>query len=544
MAIIEMKSEIVQRKQLPWSEKQRAIFKEIEEGNGSLIIEACAGGAKTTSILESMNYIKAGKRAIFVAFNKSIADELANKVPSNTTASTLHGVGYQAMRSLGWFKVNGSKTRNILMDMVDMENQEQKAWMYENLSDICRCISMAKGSLSPLREYELKELAIDRLMMDDSFYLSQYLYPTYLKSMEFQAGVKGKCVIDFDDMLRIPLLQVPSENFPKYDFVFVDEAQDLNEIQRLICEKLLLPGGRLVAVGDRKQAIYGFRGADYTSLDAIASKFQCKSLPLDVSYRCSLSVVEEAQSLYEDIHPREGAPVGSISILPESSLYKEIRGGDMILCRINAPLISQAMYCLQEGKPVCVLGNDLPAMLDKHAKACVKWGKKSYNSMTDSLHSNLVETYFLAKINETESKYKIAYLEDMRDTFLSLLPPGFTTVDNFKKRVESLFTAELPKDREKYIIFCSIHKSKGLEAERVFILHPENMPHKMAVTQDELIQEKNLHYVAITRAKIDLVYTTGNGYPYKNRLIFNYGGEFSGYKMEKGKEYKWHGKEG
>jgi DNA helicase-2/ATP-dependent DNA helicase PcrA len=57
-----------------------------------------------------------------------------------------------------------------------------------------------------------------------------------------------------------------------------------------------------------------------------------------------------------------------------------------------------------------------------------------------------------------------------------------------------------------HIVMSTVHKAKGLEADRVFILRPDLMPHPLAKGHDELIQEDNLHYVAITRAQKRLVY--------------------------------------
>ena len=56
-------------------------------------------------------------------------------------------------------------------------------------------------------------------------------------------------------------------------------------------------------------------------------------------------------------------------------------------------------------------------------------------------------------------------------------------------------------------VTCStVHRAKGLEAERVFVLYPEDMPHPMAKTQEDRQQEKNIEYVAITRSKRDLIF--------------------------------------
>jgi superfamily I DNA/RNA helicase len=99
--------------------------------------------------------------------------------------------------------------------------------------------------------------------------------------------------IDFDDMLWLPVIL--GHKFSTLDWLFVDEAQDTNDIQIEILERSLGHSSRFVAVGDPHQAIYGFRGANSDALDKIVARFACRTLPLSVSYRCSKAVVAEAQ---------------------------------------------------------------------------------------------------------------------------------------------------------------------------------------------------------------------------------------------------------
>ena len=520
MATIALTPTTFKRASLPWSLEQKAIFSLIQNGTENVSIEACAGGAKTTTIIEAINYIPAGKRAIFVAFNKSIADTLASKIPDCAVAATLHSVANTAIKQLGWSKVNGRKTSNILQyELIQESDEEQKTWFWENQKQICAAIAIAKGSLGEYSKEQLTEAVVER-GVEPSYFLDSFLYPLYLKSLDFKAGEKGRCVIDFEDMLRIPLLEECT--FPTYDFVFVDEAQDLNDVQRLICERLLAAGGRLIAVGDRKQAIYGFRGASYNSFDLITEHFSCKTMPLDVSYRCGQAVVGEANKLYEDIYALPTAQQGSVGIMPDHSLCKVAKGGDMVLCRVNWPLVSQAMMCVAQGKPVCILSSDLPENILKYSKQCIKWGKKYYNNQTDEVHPELLTKYFDSILIDPKlTKGRRAFLTDLRDTILFLLAPNGNGVANLSNRLEEMFCPTFPTVPDKYILFSSIHRAKGLESDRVFILEPQFLPHYLAETTEELTQEKNLHYVAITRSKKDLVYVVPAGEE-RLPLSFNY----------------------
>lgn len=489
----------IQKQESPvhnWTDKQKAIFDAIASGTSNIIVEACAGGAKTSTIVEATKYIPKGKTILFCAFNKSIAEELGNRLPSNCSASTLHSLGYSAMRSMGYAKVNGRKTSNILQyDLVDMENKEQAAWYWENNREICRFISILKSTAQEYTKAEVEKLAFE-FGLEDCFYLSSFLYPLYARSIEF-TGKKGGCVIDYEDMLRIPVVRRCT--FQAYDYIFVDEAQDLSEIQREMLALMLASGGRLVAVGDRKQAIYGFRGADYYSLDYIKEKFNCIAYPLDTTFRCSWPIVHEANRLYTDIYALDTNSTGGIFNITEATFPYKVRSKDMVLCRINAPLVSAAYTAVKSGQKVCVMGNDIGDSLVALAKKILK-----HYSLV-SFNTSRCQT-FCAEKEATLSKTAAAKLIDLCWALSSILEGQTNTIQSVKATVDKLFVSTPTPDS---ILFSSIHKAKGLEAERVFLLSPDLLPHYLAETPEEIMQEKNLLYVAITRAKKEFYYVEG-----------------------------------
>ena len=83
---------------LEWSSYQKALFKDIAQGEGHTIVEAYAGASKTTSIVESFKYIPRGKKAIALAFNKIIQEELRSRSPSYVDVLTFHSLGYRAIK--------------------------------------------------------------------------------------------------------------------------------------------------------------------------------------------------------------------------------------------------------------------------------------------------------------------------------------------------------------------------------------------------------------------------------------------------------------
>ena len=99
---------------MDYSKYQKDIFEAIEKQNGHLVIEACAGSGKTTTLLESMKIAKGN--CIFVAFSKSIANELGSRVPSHVQACTLHSFGFAAIRKAfgGYIKADSKKLSFIM----------------------------------------------------------------------------------------------------------------------------------------------------------------------------------------------------------------------------------------------------------------------------------------------------------------------------------------------------------------------------------------------------------------------------------------------
>jgi ATP-dependent exoDNAse (exonuclease V) beta subunit len=267
-------------------------------------------------------------------------------------------------------------------------------------------------------------------------------------------------------------------DFPQYDFVFVDEAQDLNYAQICFIKKL---GGRKVIVGDRKQAIYGFRGADSTAMDL----FKGAQLPLSICYRCPKSVVIEAQKIVPQIEYSDLQIVGSISDVSDP----EYCSGDFVLCRTNAPLVGACLDVIRSGKKAVIKGRDIGDNL-------VKLVKDLANPIDniDTLKERLYD-WLTKRCSETKYEAKKIMYNDKSDTILALCE-GCKCVSEVISKIETIFSDTLTG-----VVFSTIHKAKGLEADNIYILRPDLLPHPRGGNQ-----EMNLKYVAITRAKKNLFF--------------------------------------
>ena len=468
---------------------QNAIFDFIKDGTGHGIVEAVAGSGKTTTIVEAAKLIKGD--AIFVAFNKHIAESLNTKLPPNVEARTLHSVGMQMCRKQRYSKVNGRKTANIMKYDVfqwDTCSAARKKKLWAMYHPMLKLISLAKSQgHDPSVSVEVMQSIVDRHAIDLP---DCWCWGTFTAIL--QGCYDKETVIDFDDMIWFPL--VKDYEFPKYDYVFVDESQDLSPAQALFVKRLCK--GRIIAVGDTHQAIYGFRGADADAMANLKITLDATILPLSICYRCGKKIVECAQKLVPHIEASENAEDGLVTSIPEGMLADHVADDDHVLCRVTAPLVEKCLDLIADGRKATVLGRDIAEMLLQTIKALKVKDGQSNDCYIDALND-----WYAAMCLKYE--HKKAMLMKSMDTYdtLRAVGSGCTTVKDIKTRIDKIFSKV-----GEGVIFSTIHKCKGLEADNIFILKPDLLPHPLCTQDWQIEQEANLHYVAITRAKKKLIY--------------------------------------
>lgn len=468
---------------------QLAIFDAVaDDSAGNLIIEAVAGSGKTTTIIESMRGLSPNASTIFLAFNKSIATELKLR---GVQASTFHALGFGGLRNTpaGAAKVDGNKVAQIFRNVVAKQLQDE---YYE----LPRLVSLGKNygiDIFP----ELPNTTQPWLELIDYHDLS---FPDNNKAADFAKRIlnisnETLTTIDFDDMLYLNLrLNAPMRS---YDYIFVDEAQDLNGIQLALLRKVEFASPtrtRFIFVGDRHQAIYGFRGAGTDSMERIQREFGCTSLPLSVSYRCPQTVVEFAQRYVPHIQASDSAPAGRITPAAPWTTAG-LTQNTAVLCRNTKPLIALAYRLFRANRKVCMLGRDIGAgfkSLIKRAKA------QDVEQLRTKLEAMLRAEIDLEQEKARPSKRKIAAITDKYDSLFIVLDNNRDNkLASVIESIDSLFTGGPDS-----ITLATVHKAKGLEWPHVCILNFEQlMPSQYAVDGWQLQQEYNLIYVAVTRAK-------------------------------------------
>lgn len=487
-----------------WSEQQVAIFDWFARGEGNLVVRARAGTGKTTTILEAVS--RAPERTILLAaFNKRIADELKGRLSTDRCeAKTLHSLGFAFIRR-HWKGVRVDSNRGFRLAKAAAGDQSPD----EILGMVAKLASVAKG-VAPLAKSgeELVDLAFafdcapDEEWEDDGWTVERVAAAAH-RAIELACEPDG--TIDFDDMLAVPLRCRMTRAW--YDLVVVDEAQDMNYAQLLLAEKARRRGGRLAVVGDDRQAIYGFRGADRGSLDRLKAAFEAVELGLTVTYRCGSTIVAEAKKLVPDFAAAPTNGPGVVRKATEAAAEEELRPGDYLLSRVNAPLAAWCLRLLRRGVRARIEGRDVSAGLRRLLKkTAVGPARNDLGLVLDRLDAHAEREATRAGHHEAAQK-RAARLRDQVET-IRVLAEGLTTVGELLARLDELF-AEGP-DAGPRVVCSSVHRSKGLEADRVFVLEdtlPTKWP-KIPATFDAS-EEANIEYVAITRARSELVWVKG-----------------------------------
>lgn len=488
-----------------WSPYQKAIFKFVESGQGHLVVEAVAGSGKTATLVKCLEYIPNDKKVLVVAFNKDIVTELEKKtkVFENVDVRTMHSLGLAICR------------RNIETISPQPSTFKYETYIRENLKQLSSInIFKLKGTeryryITNIKKYiDFGRCYLAQTVKDMTFIEERYGIDTIADEKEIAVevlkwGKNSLESIDYSDMVWLPTELNLKPLGLLYDYIFVDECQDMNKAERELIYKCFKMGTRMFSFGDSQQAIYSFSGADIESFKELKNKSNTTSLPLSISYRCSKNIVDFAKKLVPSIEANNDGREG---IVKDKVSLNEVQDGDMIICRNNAPLIQIYNEFLKLGKKCFIrgkeIGNNLKGIVKSVNKqelslSCLKDGlfPRLYNDLFTQ-RDLLITRYGIDKKSAMESQ-QIQNMLDMINA-LEVLAEGLTTADELIDRIDEIFPK---RDKKSGIALSTIHKAKGLEANNVYVACKSLMPSKSAKKDWELKQEYNLMYVAYTRAK-------------------------------------------
>jgi DNA helicase-2/ATP-dependent DNA helicase PcrA len=488
---------------MQYSKNQQVVLDTVENTEYNILIEAVAGGAKTSTLLAIVEKFK--KRVLFLAFNKSIQEEISAKLTernlTHAKAMTIHSLGLAATRlELKNVHVNNNKNWELVATLEKQNKSFYKKLTWKEKYKINMTIMTMNDASRLYFVDELEDVFEAMEEMDKMYFVFpelEDLWKEFLQIREYSYHQGGP--IDFIDMVYYPVkagIYIPVEPF----YLLIDEAQDLNLCQHLFIDKLLDQGNiiRWVAVGDRNQAIYGFGGSFSSSFDKFKTKENVVELPLDICYRCPTKIIEQANQVYDVMKPFKTTS-GIVETITDA---EKVKDNSMVICRNSAPLFSLYFILLSHRKRVYIKGEEVLSAINRFLKPYLK---RTVEGALREMQADLKE-WESVKETSKDARFRYYKFRENLDIFMILIKnirTPYKSVEDLTTDLLSIFSAGSEQDT---IILSTIHKSKGLEHPVVYILNEFLIPSEYATTDRQLEQERNLKYVARTRATEELYY--------------------------------------
>ena len=306
--------------------------------SGPIRVLAPAGSGKTKTlvnrILHLLNQGIASERILALAFNKKARDEMQDRLERRgvrgVEVRTFHSFGYEIVREGAGWTFGGSaqkKTARALMRDAIQEHTQLPALRNQDPLD---------AFLAGLRRAKMELPALSSVTVEygDKVYPLEPIFHSYVQKQ------LSASFVDFDDMIYMAVRLLLEKRTlrrdyqSRFEFVLVDEFQDLNEAQLLLLQIIGLPENNIFAVGDDDQMIYGFRGADVKHIVEFEKRFPVTSTHvLNTNYRSSRMIVRHAGWLIrhngdrvpKEIQPRREAQPGRFEVAGHASLLEQAK---------------------------------------------------------------------------------------------------------------------------------------------------------------------------------------------------------------------------
>lgn len=466
--------------------EQDAIILAATSSKNNLLVSALAGAAKTSTLVllaEALPDVD----ILCLAFNKKIATEMQERLPDNCRASTLNALGHRIWQDTIGARLNlhFKKKFTILSDVIKEQPKQAQEKLWKSFRDLLSTFGEAKtaGYLprKVIEDFQKKRpspLVEEEFFSDSEFKLTSLEQSIIDMCMYRSVQQAFAGTIDFDDQILMPA--VFRSVMPIHALVMVDEAQDLSALNHRFLTKLARY--RIIAVGDSCQAIYGFRGAHESSMGKMKEQFIMTEFTLSTSFRCPKAIVEHVQNRAPHMTWWEDNPtLGMVTKLFDWDV-SSIPDSSAVICRNNAPLFKLAIEFFKQGRYAKLSSGELCKTIVKNLKSL---GPLSM-PVSDGLIA--VDQWLLDQQRRSRANKTNADIAECMRVFLV----QSTRLEEAILLATDLATYEGPVE------LMTVHKSKGLEFNQVFILDSD-----LIGTEG---QEKNIRYVACTRSLSNLTY--------------------------------------
>lgn len=284
--------------------RNEAQIEAITHQKGPMLVLAGPGSGKTTVITKRTQYliehyhVDPG-RILVITFTKAAANEMKDRFHKLTehrgypvSFGTFHAVFFTILRHAYGYRyehiISEEYKRQIIREVL-AEEQIDMAQEPEFVAAMVSEISLVKGEMIPLENYYSGQCSNE---------VFQSIYRGY------ENKLRANHKIDFDDMLvftyelfreREDILAIWQQ---KFQYILIDEFQDINFVQYKIMQMLAKPENHLFIVGDDDQSIYRFRGAKPDIMLGFEKDYpNVRRVLLNKNYRCSEEILQEAQKV-------------------------------------------------------------------------------------------------------------------------------------------------------------------------------------------------------------------------------------------------------
>lgn len=515
------------------------------EGQGNALVSSVAGSGKSTLITQCANQIPLSQKVIILSFNEKIATamqaRLKERIPNRflgdqddwkfTRAATLNSQGqrlivnhykYRLRQSCN-FLVSKDKINDVIAALTDelydrrIQRYLQQLDAYKNsalyplgtppvkpkrrpcYSAVTGLLRLSRASLyRPTQPSgsNLKEIiAFYGIEINVQLDLDWAVQALQRIEAETIARFNESYQITLDEQIYMPWALDLRDPYP-WDWIFVDECQDLSPLRIDLLRRLSKPMTRFVFVGDNDQSIYGWTGADPRCFDRIKKEFCPEVFELTSTFRCSHSVTEFARKYVPRITAFPNNLKGDVLKFPNGGPLPELKTGDAVLSRLKSGLISIAIRLIRGGRSF----QGFEGLLDE---TMLDQLQRIYEEQSDSLGvSERLGRVAITVEDDIDTNGCAAEKVELYDLAVALksLSEAFPAIRDFAALRWQLH--EVCKGTNDGPLLSTIHKQKGAEFNNVLIVDFSLLPLIWPGQQDwEFEQELNLIYVAITRAK-------------------------------------------
>lgn len=517
----------------------------------NMLVNALAGSGKSTTACMLSEHSKTSD--LYIAFNASVVEEFKKKIKNpKTKVMTMHSLAYSIMlynveqeskdsgekpkgfgsqRSKRTVSLDNFKPHKILDEEITKRYGRyiefaKRVFLkdnYINLYNLCRLTLTDMSS-----NKDVSRLIDDHVLFlyygDEGYSapdISEITSTLKILDTKSRQQFETQGVIDFTDMLWITFNKLKYDNWEVpywalYTNIYCDEVQDFSNIQLNFLKFIKRTKGRYVFIGDFHQAIYNFAGANAQAFNQIPKMFApVKTFDLPICYRCAKSHLSRVNREYGiPILPCDDAPMGFVKTIDKSKISEYAKAGDMVISRKNKWIAEVVLDLARNGTPIFIEDKEMVGAIKRQilSSKCTSVGtlEKFLQKVISNYNKKLFE---IVSKNSREGGHEEEHLEAVAEanskidntSFLLEILEGYLenhassdSVSKFSNFIDKLLnTTPSPN----CVRLCSIHKAKGLEATNVFVLNEAKINYDFRNSKEQNIQEKNLSYIATTRAK-------------------------------------------